>query len=49
LSLVEDFQRLFVETLFERELIFLVSSWSDFSRRDVEVPTLICFYFANYR
>jgi len=39
LSFVEDFQRLFVEALFERELIFLVSSGSNFSRRDVVVPT----------
>jgi hypothetical protein len=41
LAFVENLQRLFVETLFERELIFLVMSGSDFGCRDVEVPTLI--------
>jgi hypothetical protein len=32
LPLVEDLQRLFVETLLERELVFLDMSGSDFNR-----------------
>jgi hypothetical protein len=35
LTLVEDFERFFVEALLERELVLFVMSRSDFSRRDV--------------
>jgi len=44
LALVEYFKRLFVEALFECELIFLFVCGGDFNRRDVEVPTFNIFY-----
>jgi len=49
LALVENFERLFIEPLFEGELIlFFVMRGSDFSGCDFEVPTLRnIFYFAD--
>jgi hypothetical protein len=45
LPLVEDFQRFFVEALFERQLIFFVMSRSDFGRSYFEIPTFVIFLF----
>jgi hypothetical protein len=44
LAFVENFERLFVELLFESELIFFGLNGSDFSRRDVGVPTFVLFF-----
>jgi len=51
LAFIENFERLFIETLLECELIlfFFELSGSDFSRRDGVVPTLIIYFFADQR